>query len=121
MSNTVRSLKVNNTPLQIAGEDQVIREFTLGGPHCGRDVRMLLDRKVLEHLLDVAKSSNCNRVVLHGAGIKMKVRRAASGHMYETLHLVSNMPVPEMLPSEMQMNTSRMAQEGMKDMYQLIK
>ncbi len=119
MSNTVRSLKVNDTPLQIAGEDEVIREFTLGGPECGRDVRMLIDRKVLEHLLDVAKSSNCNRVVLHGAGIKMKVRRASSGHMYETLHLVSMLPVPEQLPTELDFNHSRAAEEGMKDMYKL--
>ena len=119
MSNVVRSLEVNNTPLQIAGEDHVIREYTLGGPKCGRDVRLFLDRKVLEHLLDVAKSSNTNRVVLHGAGIKMKVRRAASGHMYETLHLVSHLPVPEQLPSELNFDSSKMAQQGMKDMYQL--
>jgi hypothetical protein len=117
MSNTVRSLKINDTPLQISGEDEVLREFTLGGPDCGRDVRMLIDRKVLEHLLDVSKSSNCNRVVLHGAGIKMKVRRSASGHMYETLHLTSRMPVPEQLPSELSVNSSKLAEAGMKDMY----
>jgi hypothetical protein len=119
MSNTVRSLSVNDTPLQIAGEDRVIREYTLGGPDCGRDVRMLIDRKVLEHLLDVAKSSNTNRVCLHGAGIRMKVRRSASGHMYETLHLVSMMPVAEQLPREISIDTGRLAQQGMKDMYQL--
>tara|TARA_E500000331_G_scaffold161471_1_gene156495 strand:+ start:623 stop:982 length:360 start_codon:yes stop_codon:yes gene_type:complete len=119
MSNVVRSLKINDTPLQIAGEDQVVREYTLGGPKCGRDVRMLIDRKVLEHLLDVAKSSNCNRVVLHGAGIKMKVRRSSSGHVYETLHLVSHLPVPEQLPSDLNFDTTKMAQQGMKDMYQL--
>lgn len=117
MSNAVRSLKVNDTPLQISGEDEVIREFTLGGPDCGRDVRMLIDRKVLEHLLDVAKSSNCNRVVLHGAGIKMKVRRASSGHMYETLHLMSRFPVPEQLPTELSVDTTKLAQAGMQDMY----
>lgn len=115
----IRSLKVNDTPLQIAGEDHVLREYTLGGPHCGRDVRMLIDRKVIEHLLDVAKSSNTNRVCLHGAGIKMKVRRSASGHVYETLHLVSHLPVAEQLPSELNFDTSKAAQEGMKDMYQL--
>ena len=98
-------------------EDEVLREFTLGGPDCGRDVRMLIDRKVLEHLLDVAKSSNCNRVVLHGAGIKMKVRRSATGHMYETLHLTSRFPVPEQLPTSLEVNTSKIAEAGMKDMY----
>lgn len=117
MSNTVRSLQINDTPLQIAGEDEVLREYTLGGPDCGRDVRMFIDRKVLEHLLDVAKSSNCNRVVLHGAGIKMKVRRASNGHMYETLHLTSRFPVPEQLPTGLEVNASKMAEAGMKDMY----
>jgi len=117
MSSAARSLKVNDTPLQISGEDAVLREFTLGGPDCGRDVRMLIDRKVLEHLLDVAKSSNCNRVVLHGAGIKMKVRRSASGHMYETLHLTSRFPVAEQLPTELSIDSGGLAQAGMQDMY----
>ena len=117
MSNTVRSLQVNDTPLQISGEDEVLREYTLGGPDCGRDVRMLIDRKVLEHLLDVAKSSNTNRVCLHGAGIKMKVRRSANGHMYETLHLTSRYPVPEQLPTGLSVDTMKLAQSGMQDMY----
>ena len=63
MNDPMRSLQVNNTPLQIAGEDETLREYTLGGPECGRDVRLFLDRKVLEHLLDVSKSSNTGRVV----------------------------------------------------------
>ena len=117
MSNTVRSLQVNDTPIQISGEDETLREYTLGGPDCGRDVRMLIDRKVLEHLLDVAKSSNCNRVVLHGAGIKMKVRRSTTGHVYETLHLTSRFPVPEQLPSDLSVDTAKMAQAGMQEMY----
>ena len=117
MNDPMRSLQVNDTPLQIAGEDETLREYTLGGPECGRDVRLFLDRKVLEHLLDVSKSSNTGRVVLYGAGIKMKVRRAPSGHMYETLHLTSRFPVPENLSSDVTLNKSAADQQAMQSMY----
>lgn len=117
MNDPMRSLQVNDTPLQIDGEDETLREYTLGGPDCGRDVRLFLDRKVLEHLLDVAKSSNTGRVVLYGAGIKMKVRRSKSGHMYESLHLTSRYPVPENLSSNIDFNKSKSDQLAMQNMY----
>tara|TARA_R110002020_G_C15876121_1_gene738625 strand:+ start:85 stop:447 length:363 start_codon:yes stop_codon:yes gene_type:complete len=117
MNDPMRGLQVNDTPIQIAGEDETLREFTLGGPDCGRDVRFFLDRKVLEHLLEVAKSSNTGRVVLYGAGIKMKVRRSKSGHMYETLHLTSRYPVPENLSSNITLNKSKAQQLAMQEMY----
>jgi hypothetical protein len=117
MSDPLRTLQVNNTPLQIDGQDETLREFTLGGPDCGRDVRLFLDRKVLEHLLEVSKSSNTGRVVLYGAGIKMKVRRSKSGHLYETMHLTSRYPVPENLSSEIDFNKSKSDQVAMQEMY----
>ena len=117
MNDPMRSLQVNNTPLQIDGEDETLREYTLGGPDCGRDVRLFLERKVLEHLLDVSKSSGTGRVVLYGAGIKMKVRRSPSGHLYETLHLTSRFPVPERLAADQQLNRSAADQQAMQEMY----
>ena len=117
MNDPMRALQVNDTPIQIAGEDETLREYTLGGPDCERDVRLFLDRKVLEHLLDVAKSASTGRVVLYGAGIKMKVRRSKSGHMYETLHLTSRYPVPENLASNINFNRNKADQLAMQEMY----
>jgi len=93
--------RVNDTPLQIAGQEEIIREYTLAGPDSGRDCRMILDAETLGLLLDIARSSNTRRVVLHGAGIRLKVRRTNSGYVYETLHLTSKQPVPENISSTM--------------------
>mgnify|MGYP003112870884 CR=1 FL=1 len=100
---TMEELVVNRTPLQLAGQDEILREYVLGGPHSNRDVRLILDSETLDQLLAIAKSSDTRRVVIHRAGIKMKVRRATSGHVYETLHLEGMMPVPEKAPTEIKM------------------
>ncbi len=93
----MRELLVNTTPLQLDGQDEVLREYTLGGPHCGRDVRLYLDVDTLGMLLDIARCSNTKRVILPKAGIKMRVRRSRSGHIYESLHVTSGQPFAEVV------------------------
>ena len=95
--NDMRELFVNTTPLQLDGQDEVLREYTLGGPDCGRDVRLYLDVETLGMLLDIARCSNTKRVILPMAGIKMRVRRSRNGHLYESLHITSGQPFAEVV------------------------
>jgi|TARA_B100000073_G_C23397156_1_gene437663 hypothetical protein len=93
-------------PLQDGGDD-ILVEFELGGPESNRDVRLYLEVETLDHLLSVARSSHTGRVVIDKAGIKIKLRRAKSGHQYETLHLNGLQPKPENVSSTLSMPTSR--------------
>ena len=93
-----RQVQKNTAPIQMPGQDQILRTYTLGGPDCNRDVRMFLTLGDLEELVKQAKASDSKRVVLHQAGIQIVVRRSHGGHVYETLHLSSLAPQPEVLP-----------------------
>ena len=75
--------------------DTLLGETTIGGPLCADDVRMMLDRATLRRLLEYAESSLSGRVVLHGVGFKQRVWRTKTGHVYQTLSLVSQQPKPE--------------------------
>ena len=101
-------IKRNHNPLQISGQDEILRSYTLGGPTSHRDVKMLLHQDQLEYLLKIAKHSKSRRVELPCAGIELKVRRKRSGHIYETLHLVSMPPVPEVVPTELKMEMTQL-------------
>ena len=85
-------VKRKDTCLQIAGQDEVLREYTLGGPTCGRNIQMILDIPTLELLLEVAKASVDTKATIFGAGITIKVRRDNRGNIYETLHIVGHQP-----------------------------
>tara|TARA_B100000575_G_C22546960_1_gene349938 strand:- start:79 stop:402 length:324 start_codon:yes stop_codon:yes gene_type:complete len=76
-------------------EDQVVGENIIGGPLSGKDVRMYLDAKTLDVLLDVAKQSLTNRAVLHGVGLKVTARRGGDGNTYEVWSIVSLGPKAE--------------------------
>ncbi len=95
----IEELIVRKAPLQNPNQDQCLREYQLGGPSSDRDVRFVIDKETLEALLEVAKLSNTQRVILNRAGIRMKVKRARTGHIYETLHLEGLQPVPERAPT----------------------
>jgi len=95
-----------DTPIQISGKDEVIREWEFGGPYCERDVRLILDVDTLGRLLDIARSSTTRRVIVPKAGFRVKLRRASTGHCYETLHVSGNQPVPEAAPTSISMNTT---------------
>ena len=101
----MEELIVRKAPLQDPSQDECLREFELGGPNSNRDVRFVIDSHALETLLEVAKLSNTGRVILNRAGIKMKVKRARTGHIYETLHLVGLQPVPERAPTDLKIPT----------------
>ena len=79
-------------------QDQLVSETTRGGPLSAEDVRMVFDRKDLEHLISVASSSLSGRVILHGVGIKQKTWRGGDGKVYQTLSIVCRAPQPEPTP-----------------------
>ena len=103
-----RQVSTNTAPLQMPGQDDILRTYTLGGPDCNRDVRMFLTLGDLEELVKQAKASESKRVVLHKAGIQIVVRRSHGGHVYETLHLTSLQPQPERLPKGVQFSPAPM-------------
>lgn len=102
-----RTVQKNTNPLQIPSQDHILRTYTLGGPDCNRDVRMFLTLGDLEELVNIAKRSESKRVVLPRAGITIVVRRSHGGHVYETLHLTSLQPQPEILPKGVEFSPSK--------------
>ena len=76
-------------------DDRLVTENTIGGPLALRDVRMYLDRRTIEHLLEVAQQSLIGRVRLDHVGLRVKGYQASSGHTYETWTLISTQPVAE--------------------------
>lgn len=80
------------------GKDRLVGEQTIYGPLSCEDVRMYLGRSMLEHLLEVAKSSMMSRAELTGVGARIKIWEASTGHKYTTWELISNPPRPESAP-----------------------
>jgi hypothetical protein len=101
-------LKVNDQPLQIASQDQILRRYELGGPDSLRDTRLYLDRADLEELLKIAKASPTGRVVLPCAGLRWELRRSRDGHQYEIFKITSRPPQPERLPSGLVTETGQL-------------
>ena len=101
----IEELIVRTAPLQDPNQDVCLREYQLGGVHSNRDVRFIADTEMLEALLEVARLSKTGRVILNRAGIKMKVKRARTGHIYETLHLTGLQPIPERAPASLKIPT----------------
>lgn len=101
VSGDTRHLQKNLMPLQQAGQDEILRHYTLGGPETDRDVRMYLELADLEHLVKIARAAVTRRAVLPKAGITVVVRRSRDGHIYETMHLTSLQPVPEGVPTSL--------------------
>jgi hypothetical protein len=95
-------IKQNRFAIQDGG-DEILVAFELGGPESNRDVRLYLDLEVLDHLTEIARSSDMNRVVIDKAGIKIRLRRAKCGHQYETLHLSGLKPKPENVSTTLSM------------------
>lgn len=104
MNGDTRGLDTDISPLQLPSQDKILRHYTLGGPHSDRDVRMFLELADLLKLVEIAKKSKTQRVVLPRAGVTLTVRQSHGGHVYETLHLTSLEPIPELAPSGIKMN-----------------
>lgn len=75
--------------------DRIVGEETIYGPLSGQDVRMYIDGKSLERLLEVARESMVGRVELLGVGARIKVWEHPTGHRYLTWELISQPPRPE--------------------------
>ena len=90
-----RFLRTNENPLQYPGKDRLLRTVKLGGPETGRDTRMMLSVKELEALLEVARKSPVQRVLIHQAGIRVDVYAHKSGHQYEVWRLTGRKPEAE--------------------------
>ena len=69
MNGDSRTLDSDISPLQLPNQDKILRHYTLGGPQSDRDVRMYLELADLEKLVEIAKKSTINRVVLPKAGL----------------------------------------------------
>jgi len=78
--------------------DDLVGENTIGGPLDPRDVRMVLDRRSLELLLDVARSSLAGCVELHRVGLRVRTWQTGEGHRYQTMTIVSAPPRPARTP-----------------------
>jgi hypothetical protein len=96
--------KENLFPIQIAGQDEIMREYTFNSQLNDQDVRMYLDIPTLEKLLEVARQSRLGKVILHGAGIKVSVRRSRDGHIYSVLGITSYGPRPVRAPTNFSMD-----------------
>lgn len=98
---SIDDLLIDYMPLQIPGQDRILRTYTLGGINCGRDIRFIIDVETLEYMIEVARKSESKRALIPSAGIKLMVREATTGHVYETLHIEGGRPVPEQLPEKL--------------------
>ena len=75
--------------------DVLIGEKTIGGPLTGKDVRMYLDVKTLEALLDVARNSSVRRCQIDGLGVRVRTWRDKYGHCYDTWQIIGHKPKSE--------------------------
>lgn len=87
-------------------QDRIIRRWELftepGAPTVDslargmgpRDARLYLDVKALEYLLDQARSSLTQRVVIHGLVIEVELRENSNGHRYQVAKF-RGVPAPE--------------------------
>ena len=91
------NLKVSGNPLQTSG-DVCLRVASFGGPECGRDATLILDRKQLLELLDIAGSSLSGRVEIKHPGIQVKVLQRNNGSQYELWTLIGAEAKPESVP-----------------------
>ena len=66
----------------------------LGNPGDHSDARLVLSRQELQALLAVAEQSITGRVVIHHAGIRVRLLEDG-GHRFKSIRLVGDKPVPE--------------------------
>ena len=81
-------------PVQIAGTDQCVNRATIGGPSSSQDIRFLVSVSILSLLLNVAKRSTTQRVVIYEAGFDITTW-SVDGHLFQTMTITGRIPVPE--------------------------
>lgn len=84
-------------PLQYGPDyPEVLSDMEIGGPEDPADRRLVVDAATLQHLLDIARSSLSQRVVLHHVGLRVQVLRDSdTGHRWEHVTLIGSEPKPE--------------------------
>ena len=88
-------VRVNRRPLDKPDHDPCTRIEEYGGPSSKRDQRLILSRKELGVLLEMAQDSPTGRVVINQAGLRVKFHRAKSGHTYTVWELLGLKPVAD--------------------------
>jgi hypothetical protein len=96
-------LTVNRSPLQRPGQDTLLRSAVVGGPDKAGDRRVYLSAKLLGTLLEVARASAMQRVVVDRAGVRVDLYADGRGHEYEVWTLVGADPRPEPIPDFVRM------------------
>lgn len=91
-------LKVNESPLQRAGTDVLVKTAVAGGPEHAGDRRMFLSARLLRDLLAVAEASPTQRLQVDRAGVRVDLYRRADGHTYEVWTFIGAEVRPEPLP-----------------------
>lgn len=79
------------------GYPETLRTFEVGGPSDPADRRLVVDRRTLEQMLDVARSSLTGRVVLHRVGMRVEVLDDGS-HTWEHVVILGGELRPEHVP-----------------------
>ena len=84
------------TPIQ-RGPDypEILQERDIGGPEDHADRRLILDVPLLTELLEVARSSLSQRVVIHRVGLRVQVVDNGQ-HRWEHIRLIGLAPEPEL-------------------------
>lgn len=91
---------VNPRPLQMGPSyPHVVLDREIGGPEDPADRRLILDARTLEALLDIARRSTTQRVVLHHIGLRVQtLEDRENGHRWDHCTLIGSEPKPEPAP-----------------------
>lgn len=85
-------VNVSTSPVQRAGMPTRLRRVEYGGPVCGLDVRLYMDRHLLRELLRCAESSVAGRAVVDGPALLVETRVGGDRKPYEVWTLLSGRP-----------------------------
>ena len=113
----VFGLRTSAFPIQIAGQDEILREVSFNSRLQNQDVRIYLDAHTLEELHKVAKQSPVNKVLLHGAKVKCSVRKSRDGHVYSVISFDSYPPRPVRIPTSIRMGGIDPNQREAEELY----
>jgi len=89
-------VEVNRDPVQRPNRHRLVHEELIGGPRSHRDQRLILDRRWLSQMSELAEASISGRVLLHQVGIRARMWQAPDGHVFATWSIVYGKAEPEM-------------------------
>ena len=87
------------TPIQFGpGYPEVIHDREIGGPRDPSDRRLVLSVHELEQLLEQARASLTQRVILHHVGLRVRTLQGKGGHRWDHVTLLGSKVEPEPAP-----------------------